>query len=167
MNRYVGKIEGIAVRTAKNGPMKELSQANAEAGGGIEGDLRASLDRSITLLSADQWAQTMQELNRDLPWHTRRANVLVSGSGLGRLIGHEIQLGSVRVAVKGETAPCGLMEQLCPGLREALTPDCRGGVLGRITQSGTLTIGDEIFLLQEADHEAETGDSAGGAGRQD
>ena len=148
--RIVGTIEAIAVRSCKNGPMEELPQAEAHAGGGIEGDLPAPLDRSITLLSADQWAQVTRELGRNLSWHTRRANVLVSGPGLERLIGREIQLGSVRVAVTGETKPCKLMEQICPGLRAALTPDCRGGVLGRITQSGKLAIGDEIVLLEEA-----------------
>ena len=53
------------------------------------------------------------------------------------------------------------------GLRAALTPDCRGGVLGRIMQSGTLAIGDEIVLLKEADREAPTGESAGDAGLED
>ena len=170
-HRVVGTIESIAVRSRKNGPMEELPQAEAHAGGGIEGDRPAAPDRSITLLSADQWKQVMQELDRDLPWHVRRANILVSGPGLERLIGHEIQLGSVRVAVKGETEPCELMEQLCPGLRAALTPECRGGVLGRITQSGTMVIGDEIVLLEEADLEAaaatRAAEPAGDAGVQD
>ncbi len=161
--RVVGTIEAIAIRSRKKGPMEELPQAKAYAGGGIEGDLPAPLDRGITLLSTDHWEQVTRELDRNLPWHTRRANVLVSGPGLERLIGHEIQLGSVRVAVKGETEPCKLMEQICPGLRAALTPECRGGVLGRITQSGTLAIGDEIVLLEEANHEAPTGESAGDA----
>ncbi len=152
-HRIVGTIEAIAVRSRKKGPMEELPQAKAHAGGGIEGDLPAAPDRSITLLSADQWKQVMRELDRDLPWHMRRANILVSGPGLERLIGHKIQLGSVRVAVKGETEPCQLMEQLCPGLRAALTPECRGGVLGRITRSGAMAIEDEIVLLEETDHE--------------
>ncbi len=162
--RVLGTIEAIAVRSCKDGPMKELRRAEARADGGVDGDLPAPLDRGITLLSADQWEQVTWELHRDLPWHTRRANVLVSGPGLGRLIGQEIQVGSVRVAVTGETNPCKLMEQLCPGLRAALTPERRGGVHGRITQSGTLAIGDEIVFLDEADREAPTGESANDAG---
>ncbi len=163
----VGTIEAIAVRSCKDGPMKELRQAEAHADGGVDGDLQSALDRGITMLSADQWEQVTRELDRDLPWHTRRANVLVSGPGLERLIGQEILVGSVRVAVTGETKPCNLMERLCPGLRAALTPDCRGGVLGRITQSGTLAIGDEIVLLEEADRECSAVESAGGAGLED
>ena len=161
--RIVGTIEAIAVRSCKDGPMNELPWVEARADGGVDGDVPSPPDRGITLLSADQWEQVTRELDRDLPWHTRRANVLVSGPGLERLIGHEIQLGSVRVAVTGETKPCKLMDQLCPGLRAALTPERRGGVHGRITQSGTLAIGDEIVLLEEADHEAPTGESAGDA----
>jgi len=168
MTQYiVGTIEAIAVRSCKDGPMKELSRVEARAGGGVEGDLPAPLDRGITLLSAEQWEQVTRELDRDLPWHTRRANVLVSGPGLRRLIGQEIQVGSVRVAVTGETKPCKLMEQLCPGLRAALTPECRGGVLGRIMQSGTLAIGDEIVLLEQSGCEAAAGESAGDAGLED
>ncbi len=158
--RIVGIIEAIAVRSQKNGPMKELRRAEARADGGVAGDLPSSLNRGMTLLSADQWKQVMRELDRDLPWHTRRANVLVSGPGLERLIGQEIQVGSVRVAVKGETKPCELMERLCPRLRAALTPECRGGVLGRITQSGTMAIGDEIVLLEHSDREVPEAGSA-------
>ena len=59
------------------------------------------------------------------------------------------------------------MEQLCPGLRAALTPECRGGVLGRITRSGTMAIGDEIVLLEETDRAAQTGASVPDAGPED
>ena len=163
----IGTIEAIAVRTCKDGPMKELRQAEARADGGVDGDVPSPLDRGISLLSADQWEQAMRELGQDLPWHTRRLNVLVRGPGLGPLIGRTIRAGSVQIAVKKEATPCNLLERLCAGLRDVLKPDCRGGVLGRITQSGTLAIGDEIVLLEETDHEAPTGKSAGDAGLED
>ncbi len=156
----VGTIEAIAVRSCKDGPMKELSRVEARADGGLDGDLPSPPDRGISLLSAEQWEQAMRELGRDLPWHTRRLNILVRGPGLGPLIGRTIRAGSVRIAVKKEATPCNVLERLCAGLRDVLTPDCRGGVLGRITQSGTLAIGDEIVLLEEADLEAPAGESA-------
>ncbi len=156
----VGTIEAIAVRSCKDGPMKELTRAEARADGGVDGDVPSSLDRGISLLSAEQWEQTMLELGRDLPWHTRRLNILVRGPGLGPLIGRTIRAGSVQIAVKKEATPCKVLERLCTGLRDALEPDCRGGVLGRITESGTLAIGDEIVLLEDMDAEAPEVDSA-------
>ena len=147
--------------------MKQLPRAEARVDGGIDGDTPSSPDRGISLLCAEQWEQVMRELDRDLPWHTRRSNILVRGPRLGPLIGRTIRVGSVRIAVKKEAKPCNILERLCAGLRDALEPDCRGGVLGRITQSGTLAIGDEVVLLEEADREAPTREPPGDAGLQD
>jgi len=35
-----------------------------------------------------------------------------------------------------------------PGLRAALTPDWRGGFLGRVTRDGEIAVGDEIRIVR-------------------
>ena len=38
------------------------------------------------------------------------------------------------------------MDEIRPGLTAALTPDWRGGVLGRVVQDGEIAVGDEVRI---------------------
>jgi len=38
------------------------------------------------------------------------------------------------------------MEEIHPGLKAALLPDWRGGVLGRVLAEGTIKVGDTIRI---------------------
>ena len=142
------RVEAVAVRTAVDGPMREIDLAVAKIGGGIDGDLECTPDRGITFLASQQWRQVVRELGTDLPWHTRRANVLVDAPTLSGWIGKTVRIGEVQVAIKSETHPCGLMDRLHAGLKDALRPECRGGVYGRVTRGGSFRVGDEISLLE-------------------
>ncbi|MFA6242442.1 MAG: MOSC domain-containing protein [Candidatus Hydrogenedentales bacterium] len=143
-----GTIVGIAVRTAKMGPMREIDSARAEVGAGIDGDLPVSVKRGITFLSAEQWADTLRDLGVALPWHTRRANVLVRGLRLGDLLGRTIRLGMVEVYIHKETKPCDNMDKLHAGLQNALVPDMRGGVYGEVLIAGQFAVGDSVAVVE-------------------
>jgi MOSC domain-containing protein YiiM len=140
------RILALALRPTAKAAMQEVSQARATAGGGLEGDVSTSADRGITLLDEEKWNQVTCELGTEIPWHTRRANVLVQGIELAQLIGKTVCLGEVEVAVKAETKPCGLMDEIHPGLRAVLEPQCRGGVYGRIVVGGTIRVGDPVSV---------------------
>ena len=140
----IGRVLAIALRCRDKGKMNEVSEAAAEEGGGLVGDLTVQPQRGVTLIAAGQWAEVQKELDADLPWYTRRANVLVDAERLGHLIGKEVSIGEVRLKIEGETRPCDLMDRLHNGLKEALKPDCRGGVHGRVVQAGTIRVGDAI-----------------------
>lgn len=143
----VGRVLAIALRCRDKGKMTEVAEATAEEGGGLVGDIVARAERGLTLIAAGQWTDVQKELAADLPWYTRRANVLVDADRLGHLIGREINVGEVRLKVEGETRPCDLMDRLHNGLKAALKPDCRGGVHGRVLQAGTIRVGDVVKIL--------------------
>lgn len=143
---YEARILAIALRPAAKAAMQETVHARAETDGGLEGDYSGSADRGITLLDREKWDQVTRELGADIPWHSRRANVLVEGMELAETIGKTVRLGDVQVAVKAETKPCGLMDEIHPGLRAVLEPGCRGGVYGRITVGGTIKVGDPVSV---------------------
>jgi hypothetical protein len=42
------------------------------------------------------------------------------------------------------------MDEVHPGLREALKPDCRAGVYGTVTRPGWIRIGDPILRIASA-----------------
>lgn len=121
------------------------------AGGGVEGDGRPAGKRELTLLSREGWREACRELGADLPWHYRRANVLIEGIDLAAAIGRTIVIGPVRLFVHGETRPCQLMEQQHAGLLNALRPNCRAGVHGQVLGGGIVRIGDSVTLEPAGD----------------
>lgn len=144
-----GRVLAIAVRTKKNGPMREVDRADAREGGGLTGDLASEPDRGITILSERLWNETLEELGHSLPWHSRRANVLVGGLDFAELIGKTLRLGEVELAIVGETEPCRLMNLRHQGLMQALVPNLRGGLHGRVIKSGTIRVGDQANVVTQ------------------
>ena len=88
------------------------------------------------------------ELGKDLPWTTRRANLLVDGIALPQAAGDVIEIGDVKLKVELETDPCSRMEEQFAGLKQALTPDWRGGVCCTVLSGGTVAIGDSVSIRQ-------------------
>ena len=142
-----GTLRGIAVRDQSRAPMQEREKVDVTVEGGITEDYRGTGLRQVTFLSAEQWEACLQELGAEMPWHTRRANVLVEGVDLFDAIGMRLQIGTCVFDIHGETEPCQRMDELHDGLRETLTPDLRAGVWGRVVSGGTLEIGQSVRVL--------------------
>jgi len=142
-----GTLQGIAVREASRAPMKEQQQVEVTLTHGIVEDYRGTGLRQVTLLDAGQWRQVVAELGVDLPWHTRRANLLIEGIDLQAAVGQRIQIGECRFAIGGETTPCQRMDEIQPGLRRILTPELRGGVWGKVLRGGQLRVGDSVRVF--------------------
>ena len=143
----LGTVKGIAVRDASRAPMKEQQQVEVTLQHGIVQDYRGTGLRQVTFLDLGQWQEVLEELGIDLPWYTRRANVLIEGIDLPATVGWRLQVGACRFAIGGETTPCDRMDELQPGLRRILTPALRGGVWGKVLQVGVLHVGDEVHVL--------------------
>ena len=134
--------------------MEVLSAVDVTCAHGVAGDYRGTIApggkglRQITLIDEDSWQAALADLGAsDLPWHTRRANLLVSGLRLPRAAGATIAIGaSLRIWITGECDPCPRMDELTPGLKTALAPDWRGGVTGRVIADGTIAVGDEVRI---------------------
>ena len=152
-----GRLGGIARHDRPRGPIETLSRASVTRGEGVEGDSRGTIrpgkgsDRQISLIEAESWAAAMAELGLGaddaLPWQARRANLLVEGLRLPREAGKVIAIGtSLRIEVTLECDPCRRMEELRPGLKEALMPDWRGGVLGKVLSDGEIAVGDVVRI---------------------
>lgn len=141
------RIAGIAVKTAHRQPLEEVAEADVQDSG-IVGNVAQSDHRRVTLLSREQWEQVQTELSMDLPWTTRRANILVEGMDLGATMGKTLSIGEVELRIEGETHPCGLMDEYCLGLKTALVPDCRGGVHARVISTGKIAVGDTVSVAE-------------------
>ncbi|RMF77711.1 MAG: MOSC domain-containing protein [Planctomycetota bacterium] len=138
------KVLAIAIKPAEGAPMEQVAEAVGVVDAGLEGNAPCTPDRGVTFISSKQWREVCEELGADLPWHTRRANILLDAGGLAGLVGRRVRVGEMLVEIKGESKPCGLMDKLHAGLRAALKPHARGGVFGRVVEGGAVRVGDSL-----------------------
>ena len=137
-------VEGLWIRPAAGAPVEPREELALVAGEGIEGDHTFGRMRHVTLIFADEWRAALEALGREVDPSARRANVLLSGGGGLALLGRTVALGDVRLEIKGETRPCPTMDAAAEGLMEALRPDGRGGVWGRVLAGGSVRPGDAL-----------------------
>lgn len=144
----MGRLIGIARREQKRAEMEVLEDADISEHTGVAEDFRGKPgNRQVTVVSAEAWAATCEDLSRQMPWTTRRANLLVEDVQLPRRTGDVIEVGSVRLLVTMEVDPCSRMEEQYDGLKAALTPDWRGGVACTVLQGGSVRLGDGVTIV--------------------
>ena len=113
---------------------------------GVMGDHGTSQRRQVTLLDEAAWQTACAEIGAELDWTTRRSNILVSNLGLQELVGRQIRVGNALIEIIGEVVPCHVMDAAQKGLKNALKPEWRGGVYGRIITTGQVNAGDKITI---------------------
>jgi MOSC domain-containing protein YiiM len=142
-----GVVRGIAYRASDGDPMIETTQCRVLPGRGLEKENRRPGRREVTLLSVSAWVEACTQLRAVIPWHARRANLLVEGLDLRATLGRTLTIGEARIKVHEESEPCGLLDEQYPGLQRALEPDCRSGVAGQILDGGIVRIGDRVTVV--------------------
>jgi len=141
--------------------MEELRSVAVTAAAGVQGDFRGAVRpgrkprRKISLLEIESWRAAVGDLEicgglfgfAEPPWHARRANLLVEGLRFPRETGYVLAIGhDLRIEITMECDPCSRMEDVAQGLKHALLPDWRGGVLGTVLVDGEIALGDEIRI---------------------
>jgi MOSC domain-containing protein YiiM len=124
--------------------MDPAGAALAVPGKGLAGSVGRSSRRQITILERESWTRCVESLNASADPRNRRANLLVSGIALANTRGRVLRIGNVRVSIGGETTPCERMDEVIPGLRQAMRADWGGGVFGQVLDEGTIAVGDSV-----------------------
>jgi len=146
----MARLLGIAVKPQRKGTVSLHDEAMITIHDGVVGDWRGKPGkRQVTLMSLADWQAACDELGVELPWQTRRANLLVDALPLYHTTGSRIMLGEAVLEVTGETDPCERMEEAQPGLFQALASGWRGGVTCRVIANGVVRVGMEVALLPE------------------
>ncbi|MEZ9199895.1 MOSC domain-containing protein [Shewanella sp. 10N.286.54.B9] len=142
------KLIAIAYKNEKRGAMITTESANVTQKTGVENDIFGRPGkRQVTVMSLQQWQQACNEIDKNLPWFTRRANLLVDGlSFSAQDQGKQLVIGELILEITGETDPCKKMEMAYPGLEKALLPDWRGGVTCRVLNDASIAINDPVSL---------------------
>lgn len=151
-----GVLAGIARHARPRGPMEVLDSVHVTVESGLDGDFRGAVKpggrgrRQVSLIERGDWDAAMAEVAARHPWSARRANLLVDGLDLPQIAGARLRIGVILLEITQECDPCSRMEEVEPGLKAALTPDWRGGVLTRVITGGTIACGDEILVEEPA-----------------
>ncbi len=147
------KLIGIATHSCSKGAISKHQSIYVHLKSGLEKDYRGQLNAQtqVTLLSAKTWRRVCQALNTTLDWSERRANLLIDDMNFSegrQLIGQRIKVGPILLEITAETDPCERMEQLCKGLKKALTPNWSGGVRCKVLKEGKIKLGDPVQRLK-------------------
>jgi MOSC domain-containing protein YiiM len=144
----IGSLVGIARVRELRAPLEEMSSAAISLERGIDGDARGMKHgRQITVLFRDGWDDACRDVGAELPWVTRRANLLVANLERPREAGGFLHIGDAELQITMETRPCDLMERSYTGLRAALQPDWRGGVCCVVRRGGEIKLGDRAEYI--------------------
>ena len=129
--------------------MDPRETATLVAGKGLAGNANQGGRRQVTLISEESWAEAIAELGRPLSPDTRRANLLIAGLDLEGTRGRILRIGSTRLRIWTECAPCYQMDEAWPGLQKALRPHWRAGACAQVVEGGEIRVGDEIAWEEE------------------
>ena len=168
-----GRIEAIFLRPARGVAALSVAAARARVGRGLEGDRSAARlgsapggsKRQVTLLQAEHMQSIAAWLRREAidPAALRR-NLLVTGLNLiaarspfaDRPL--RLRLGdAVVLQLTGPCEPCSKMEAtLGPGGYNAMRG--HGGMTARVLSSGTIAVGDAVWVEENPPAEAAAAD---------
>ena len=145
-----GRVEAIWTKRSKGGVMDAAQSVDALEGKGIEGDANFGATRQVSVIEKEVFDRIKDSLPDSDP-AMRRANIMVSGIRLENARGHVLTMGRVKIRLRGETRPCEIMDEQCPGLRGKLDLKWAGGAHGAVIQSGSISVGDAAELEAPTD----------------
>ena len=144
--------------------MKQVMQANAVAGTGLEGDRAGRYSgskRQVTLIQSEYLAVVQSFLPAvDVTPANLRRNLVISGINLNALVKQVVVIGDVQMEITGLCHPCKKLEQqLGLGVFNALRG--HGGLTAKILSSGPICIGDALEVrLQKIPGQEQQGSQA-------
>ncbi len=124
--------------------MDPVDEAVAVEGRGLEGGADFDGYRHVTLIEREVFDRLKAEVDDSMEPVMRRANLLVSGIRLEDTGGQTLSVGDLRIHIRGETRPCGQMDEACEGLMDALDPHWGGGAHGSVVNDAIIAVGDEV-----------------------
>jgi len=143
-----GTVQALWIATAAGEPARQLRQATALAGRGLEGDRHVAgtgtfpsglPGSALTLIESEVCESFTPPLSAD----EHRRNVVTSGIDLNALVGYEFTIGPVHCRGMRLCEPCTVIDGYAarPVLRALIH---RGGLRADILMDGEIVVGDPI-----------------------
>jgi MOSC domain-containing protein YiiM len=150
-----GFVEGIFLAPEGGAKIEGVEVANALKNCGLAGDRycagtghwsRFGRVCQVTFIAAEDLHNIERETGVGVKKGEHRRNVVTRGINLKALRrGERFRVGEVAFEYRGPRSVCRYIERLTePGMTQALKG--RGGICARVTESGTVRVGDKIEL---------------------
>ena len=143
-----GVVKGVCLSATEGGVAREVPEAVATAGAGLEGDryctFGASAETQLTLIQIEAVNEFNEAFATDLPATTFRRNVITEGVALNTLEGRIFTVGEVQLRGVELCEPCAYLQKLLdiPGLVKQLTH--KGGLRCEILRGGVIRPGAQV-----------------------
>ena len=150
-----GEVVVIAIATSATGPMESITQAQALAGRGLDGDRYAAKAGTftpaneslrgydLTLIEAEAIDDLALPGARSITYAQARRNIVTRGIDLNALVGRRFRIGDVECIGQRLCEPCSHLERLTErGVLRALIH--RGGLRADIIGDGLIDVGSTI-----------------------
>jgi len=140
----VGEVLHLFQALAHGERVSEFEEVSAVENRGFQDCIhgRTGSRRQVLLMDLE----TLEELG--IPPGSVKENITTRGIGLGGLAeGQRLRAGEVLLEITVPCTPCGHMDEIREGLKEALRG--RRGVLCRVLQTGRIRRGDPIEVIQQ------------------
>ena len=135
-----GKILGLFIKPGSGQPMQPVPSISLIARKGIEGDNAFGRNRRQVLIVDQAILDKFDLRPGDL-----RENITLEGVDLNTIqTGSTMDLGSSILLVQGECTPCSQMDDIRPGLQDALRS--QRGILASVEVGGSVRIGDAVLI---------------------
>ena len=138
-------VVALHLGKASRAPLEAVERVTALEEHGLLGDRHAKANSRRAVLLVEQ--EVLDQLG--LPPGAVREQVTVRGIELNRLaFGSRLRVGEAVLEVAGPCAPCERMNELRPGLKDALQG--RRGHFVRVVRGGSFSVGDPIVAEAQA-----------------
>ncbi len=143
-----GEVVVVCLSATEGSAIREVPEAVAMAGAGLEGDryctVGASPETQLTLIQAEAIDEFNEAFSTDLPATAFRRNVITRGIDLNVLEGRTFTVGTVQLRGVELCEPCAYLQNLLeiPGLVKQLTH--KGGLRCEIVGGGMIRPGDIV-----------------------
>jgi MOSC domain-containing protein YiiM len=155
---FPSRVTGIFTASAKGMPMVEVTQILAVIGVGLFLDRYATNqgtysskgrnNRQITLIHSAAIAEANRLVRKPYLASETRRNLLVEGEiDLVELIGHDFQVGSVRLHGTEECLPCKIPSRLYGKDDFVKAFAGKGGIRAEVLSTGLIHLNDEIIQV--------------------
>ena len=132
-------VVALHLSQSRRAPLLAVERVNAVLESGLEGDRHAKPNSRRQVLLVEQ--EVLDQFG--LAPGAIREQVTVRGLDLGTLVlGARIRVGGAVLEAAGPCHPCERMEEIQPGLKQALVG--RRGRFVRVVAAGAIAVGDAL-----------------------
>jgi MOSC domain-containing protein YiiM len=140
-----GSVTSIYVSSGSGEPMRSLTEAQAVAGKGLEGDryFGSEVGVALTLIEAEAIEAVEGKVGLRLGLGDARRNIVTRGIVLNELLDQEFDVGGVRLLGVRLSEPCDHLASLTdPRIVKGLVH--KGGLKCEILSDGIIRVGDRV-----------------------